>query len=158
MLVLLVGPSLLFSAVAELVCSVRRVRYVTIRNPTKQKKRNIKEGAKRAQKIYLCSRRGTGALWSSILPDWNLMMSEKKSSSGTVAPLFCVVGGGRSDSKSTAGTGRGERWSSSREPWQRTSWSRNESSGIVFRSCNRCRELVWRPILKKWIIWFDHTK
>lgn len=66
--------------------------------------------------------RGTVALWSSIRPDWNRIMSEKKSSSGTVAPLFeaPACGAGASDSTSTAGAGSGDRWSSSRDPWHRT--------------------------------------
>lgn len=98
--------------------------------------------------FYLWLTRGTAALWSSILPPWTLIINEKKSSSGTVAPLFCGRGTGLSlSSLSTMGAGNWERWSSRRLAWHLTSWSRKRSSGtlLFLDSANLWRELAWRP-------------
>lgn len=72
---------------------------------------------------------GTDARWSSILPDCSLMMSEKKSSSGTVAPrLFWLSWGGREAPSSSCG--KELRWSSILAPWHRINMSKKLSSGI----------------------------
>lgn len=82
----------------------------------------------------------TAALWSSIRPPWTRIISEKKSSSGTVAPALFVLAlmhprrllfGNSPCSTScvTFGRGNSDRCSSKREPWHLISISRNASSG-----------------------------
>ena len=63
--------------------------------------------------------RGSALLWSSSLPACNLVMSDRKSSSGSVAAAGA----------STSPAGKCVRWSSSLEPWHRISCSKKFSSG-----------------------------
>lgn len=111
----------------------------------------------------------TAARWSSIRPPCTRIMSEKKSSSGTVAPALFVLlltqfrrllfgGSPCSMSNVTFVRGNSDRCSSRREPWHRISMSRNASSGagsldepLVFRCVGCC--CCWFIRLRR-VFWF----